>query len=61
MHTCILVADNGNIYDLLYRGTLYESPKFAEGEALQKWQAEFRERFAEIPDDIILQIVDAQS
>jgi hypothetical protein len=30
-------------------------------EALAKWQAEFRLRFAEIPDDTTLQIVDAHS
>jgi hypothetical protein len=46
---------------LFFRGSLYESPLFAQGEALEKWQAEFRDRFAQIPDDITLQIVDAHS
>src|SRR5262245_28136849 len=46
---------------LFFRDHLYECPLFAEGEALAKWQAEFRQRFTEIPDDITLQIVDAHS
>ena len=46
---------------LFYRGQLYECPLFAEGEALSVWQAEFRRRFAEIPDSMTLQIVDAHS
>ena len=46
---------------LFFRGQIYESPLFAEGEALAEWQAEFRRRFAEIPDDTTLQIVDAHS
>ena len=46
---------------LFFRGELYECPLFAEGEALAKWQAEFRQRFADIPDDTTLQIVDAHS
>jgi hypothetical protein len=41
------------------RDWLYECPLFAEGAALAKWQAEFRQRFAELPDETILQIVDA--
>ncbi len=41
------------------RDRLYECQLFAEGAALAKWQAEFRQRFAEIPDETILQIVDA--
>ena len=49
MHTCILVADNGDIYDLVYRGTLYESPMFAVGEALDKWHAEFRRALCRNP------------
>jgi hypothetical protein len=44
---------------LFFRDRLYECPLFAEGAALAKWQAEFRQRFAEIPDETILQIVDA--
>jgi hypothetical protein len=46
---------------LFFRGELYECPLFAEGEVLAKWQTEFRQRFAEIPDDTALQIVDAHS
>ena len=46
---------------LFFRDQLYECPLFAEGEALAKWQAEFRQQFAKIPDDTILQIVDAHS
>lgn len=46
---------------LFFRDQLYECPLFAEGEALAKWQAEFRQRFADIPDDTTLQIVDAHS
>ena len=46
---------------LFFRDQLYESPLFAEGEALAKWQAEFRRLFAEIPDGTTLQIVDAHS
>ena len=46
---------------LFFQGVLYESPFFAEGETLAKWQTEFRERFASIPDDTTLQIVDAHS
>lgn len=46
---------------LFFRDQLYECPLFAEGEALAKWQAEFRQRFAQIPDDTTLQIVDAHS
>ena len=46
---------------LFFRGALYESPLLADGQALANWKAEFRERFAEIPDDITLQIVDAHS
>jgi hypothetical protein len=46
---------------LFFRGKLYECPLFAEGEALTRWQDEFRRRFAEIPDDTLLQIVDAHS
>lgn len=46
---------------LFFQDQLYEGPLFAEGEALQKWQDEFRHRFAEIPDDTTLQIVDAHS
>jgi len=46
---------------LFFRDQLYECPQFAEGEALAKWQAEFRQRFAEIPDDTTLQVVDAHS
>ena len=46
---------------LFFRDQLYESPLFAEGEALATWQAEFRQRFAAIPDDTTLQIVDAHS
>ena len=46
---------------LFFRDQLYECPLFAEGEALAKWQVEFRQRFAEIPDDTTLQIVDAHS
>jgi hypothetical protein len=46
---------------LFFRDQLYECPLFAKGEALAKWQAEFRQWFAEIPDDTTLQIVDAHS
>jgi len=46
---------------LFFQGNLYQCPLFAEGEALKKWQVEFRERFAQVPDDITLQIVDAHS
>jgi hypothetical protein len=46
---------------LFFRDVLYECPLFAEGEALSKWQTRFRERFATIPDDTTLQIVDAHS
>ena len=46
---------------LFFRDQLYESPLFAEGDELLQWQAEFRQRFAEIPDDTTLQIVDAHS
>ncbi|MEO7299557.1 MAG: hypothetical protein ABI042_13390 [Verrucomicrobiota bacterium] len=46
---------------LFFRDQLYESPLFAEGEILANWQKEFRKRFAEIPDDTTLQIVDAHS
>ena len=46
---------------LFFRDQLYECPLFAEGEALARWQAEFRQRFAEIPDDTTLQVVDAHS
>ena len=46
---------------LFFRDQLFECPLFAEGEALAKWQAEFRQRFAEIPDDTTLQMVDAHS
>lgn len=46
---------------LFFRDQLFECPLFAEGEALAKWQAEFRQRFADIPDDTTLQIVDAHS
>lgn len=46
---------------LFFRDQLYECPLFAKDEELAKWQAEFRQRFAEIPDDTILQIVDAHS
>jgi hypothetical protein len=44
---------------LFFRDQLYESPFFAEREALAKWREEFRRRFAQIPDDTTLQIVDA--
>ena len=46
---------------LFFRDKLYVCPLFAKGEVLQNWQAEFRKRFAEIPDDTTLQIVDAHS
>jgi len=46
---------------LFFRDQLHECPLFAKGEALEKWQSEFRQRFAEIPDDTTLQIVDAHS
>ena len=46
---------------LFFNDQLYECPLFAEGEALAKWQAEFRQRFADIPDVTTLQIVDAHS
>jgi hypothetical protein len=46
---------------LFFRGQLYQSPYFAEGEALAKWHSEFRQRFAEIPEHTLLQIVDAHS
>ena len=46
---------------LFFRDQFFECPVFAEGEALAKWQAEFRQRFADIPDDTTLQIVDAHS
>ena len=46
---------------LFFRDQLFECPLFAERETLAKWQAEFRRRFAEIPDDTTLQIVDAHS
>jgi len=46
---------------LFFAENLYECPLFAEGDALARWQAEFRERFSEIPDETTLQIVDAHS
>ena len=46
---------------LYFRGSLYQAQPFATGEALEKWRAEFLKYFAEIPDDITLQIVDAHS
>jgi hypothetical protein len=46
---------------LFLRDTLYQCPVFPTEEAAARWDAEFRERFAEIPDDTILQIVDAHS
>ena len=44
---------------LFFAEKLYECPPFAEGDALARWRAEFRERFSEVPDDTTLQIVDA--
>ena len=44
---------------LFFQDKLYECPMFADGEALKKWQDEFRSRYAEIPYDNMLQIVDA--
>ena len=46
---------------LFFCDQLYESPLFAEGEELAKWQTQFRRLFAEIPDHTTLQIVDAHS
>jgi hypothetical protein len=44
-----------------FRDRLYECPLFAKGEAIARWQADFRRLFNEIPDDTTLQIVDAHS
>jgi hypothetical protein len=46
---------------LFFCDRLYECPLFAQGDALANWQAEFRRRFAEIPEETTLQIVDAHS
>jgi hypothetical protein len=46
---------------LFYLDQLYECPLFADGDALANWRAEFRQRFAEIPEETTLQIVDAHS
>jgi hypothetical protein len=46
---------------LYFRGQLHECPLFARGEALANWQADFRRLFDEIPEDTLLQIVDAHS
>src|SRR5258705_1924595 len=43
---------------LLFRGRWSERKMMAEGEAGQKWRAEFARLFAEIPDDTTLTIVD---
>ena len=44
---------------LFFRDKLYECPLVNDPELIAKWDAEFRERFAVIPDDATLQIVDA--
>lgn len=46
---------------LFFRDRLYECPILCDGDALANWHAEFRRRFAEIPDDTTLQVVDVHS
>jgi hypothetical protein len=46
---------------LFFQGQLFECPISADAEAFENWHKEFRRRFAEIPDDTLLQIVDAHS
>ncbi|HSY19873.1 MAG TPA: hypothetical protein VK815_16135 [Candidatus Acidoferrales bacterium] len=43
---------------LLFRGQWSESALFAQHEQAEKWRAEFARRFAEIPDDTTLTVVD---
>lgn len=46
---------------IFFRDKLHECPLTNDAELIDKWDVEFRERFAEIPDDTVLQIVDAHS
>ena len=43
---------------LVVGGEWFESTIFAEGDAVEKWKAEFAQLFAEIPDDKRLTVVD---
>ncbi len=46
---------------LLFRGKWFESPIFAVGDFAEKWKTEFAQLFAEIPDDVMLTVVDIHS
>jgi hypothetical protein len=55
---CFLAEPPAALY---FRGVLYECPLFAQGDALARWDEEFRRVFASIPEDTTLRIVDAHT